>query len=163
MKIVRVMALGALVVMLAIGAIACSDDDDDGGDEPQASATTESGTAGSPTASGTTASPTVSGGSEDGLTITATDFSFSPAALTIDGATDNTITLNNTGDAPHTINIYYDAGYTDALADTGNVSPGTSSQVTVESNSVEEAPELFFRCNIHPQQMEGRITVELGP
>jgi plastocyanin len=138
-RITVTLVLGSL---LALGAWACGDDDDDGGDEPRATSTT------------------ASAGGGDEVAITAEDFSFSPARLTISGASDTTITLNNTGDVPHTLNVYYDEGYTDLLRETGNVSPGANGELTIESDSIVEAPALFFRCNIHPQQMEGTITVE---
>jgi plastocyanin len=149
MQLVRMAALGAALVILAAGALACGDDDDDdGGDDVQATATSGSGAPGSPTAAA------------DEVTVTAADFSFSPSALTISKTSNTTITLNNTGDVPHTIDIYYDAGYTDALDDTGNVSPGASGEVTIDSHSIEAAAELFFRCNVHPDQMEGTIRVD---
>jgi plastocyanin len=148
MRFLRTAAFGAVLLILAVGALACGDDDDDGGDgggdEPQATSTT--GGAG--------------GGDEDEVVVTAADFSFSPAALTISGASNTTITLNNTGDVPHTMNVYYNEGYTDLLRDTGNVSPGTSRELTIESDSIVQAPQLFFRCMLHPEQMEGTITVE---
>jgi plastocyanin len=155
MQFMRLAALGAVLVMLAVGVLACADDDgDDGSDEPRATSTTGS----APRATSPTAD--ADGASGDEVTITAEDFSFSPAALTINGASDTTITLNNTGDLPHALTIYYDEGYTDLLRNTGNVSPGASGELTIESDSIVEAPDLFFRCSIHPQQMQGTITVE---
>jgi plastocyanin len=166
MKFVRPAALGAFMLALAIAALACGGDDDDddtngAADEPLPTATR--GTAASPT-TGAGGSPTggatqpAAGGDE--VAVTAADFSFSPSTFSISGASDTTITLTNTGDLPHTIHVYYDAAYTDLLTDTGNVSAGETGEVTIESNSIESAPELFFRCNIHPSQMQGTITVE---
>jgi plastocyanin len=156
MQLVRMAALGAALVLVAGGALACGDDDDnggdDGGDEPRATATAGS----TPQATSANGSPAAGG---DAVTITAADFSFSPAATTVDGTTDTTITLNNTGDLPHTLHVYYDAAYTDLHSNTGNVSPGASEEVSVTAHSVEAAQELFFRCNVHPDQMEGTITV----
>jgi len=161
MRLMPMAALAAAITMLSIGAIACGDDDDDDGadngdpTQPAAAATaTQEPELTEPTAE---ASEPAGGAA---VRVTAADFSFSPASLTIDGASDTTITLDNAGSTPHTMNVYYDAGYTDALRDTGNVSPGASGELTIESNSVEQAPELFFRCEIHPSQMEGTIAVQ---
>ena len=88
MKLVRILALGATVMILAAGAVACGDDDDGdddngGGTTPSAqptsppSASTPPGAASSPT----TAAPTEPAGAVS-ISVTAADFSFTPSALT---------------------------------------------------------------------------------
>ncbi len=183
MKLARMAAIAAGLLVLTLAAVACGGDGDDNGDEgdatqPAATSTRAVATAPppepteapeateevkatetsapAPTATATTA-PTV-----DALTVNAGDFAFNPNALSVDGANDTAITLNNTGGAPHSMKIYRDAGYGDAVAgaDTDLVSAGASGSLTLTSTNIGAATQLFFRCEVHPSQMEGTIAVE---
>ena len=80
----------------------------------------------------------------------------------MNGANDTTITLTNTGVAPHTMKVYRDQGYTDAVpgAETQPVAGGASDDFTLTSASIGGATQLFFRCTIHPAQMQGTIAVQ---
>jgi plastocyanin len=99
------------------------------------------GYGGSPT-SGKTADPlTIEEGTGDG-------FAFSPSSLTVRRG--QTITLDNTGDAPHTFTI------ADEGIDVTN-NPGQVRKVTVDL-----APGTYpFVCRFHRDRgMEGTLTVE---
>ena len=73
------------------------------------------------------------------------DFTFRPDCLSVD--TGATITLENTGDAPHTFTV----GDTDLDA---NVDPGGSDEVRFEVD-----PGIYsVTCTFHPQ-MEATVTV----
>jgi plastocyanin len=169
MKIVRPAALGALLLALCIAAIACGDDDDDGdtngaADEPLPTATR--GTTASPT-TGSESTPsgeaTAAGGNGgETVAVTAADFSFNPADFTVSGDSDTTIEVTNSGNTPHTLTIYSDAEFTEAVdgATTDSLSSGDSESFTLTAAQVAGAASLFFRCEVHPTQMQGEITVQ---
>ena len=160
MKFVRLAALGAAMLALGIAVISCGDDDDDDangvGDEPLPTATR--GTAASPTAGAVETQP--SGGAT--VTVTAADFSFSPAKFAVSGASDTEIEVTNGGSAPHTLTIYRDQEFSDAVngATTDRLSGGDTESFTLASSDIAGATQLFFRCEVHPSQMQGEITVE---
>jgi plastocyanin len=70
-----------------------------------------------------------------------------------------TVEVTNTGTAPHTFTVYSDEEYTEAVegADTGNISGGGTGEFTT---TFDEAGNYFFRCDIHPTQMEGELIVQ---
>jgi plastocyanin len=181
MKLTRFAALGAVATILAASAAACGGDgaeEDDAtsvpaatatsADAPAATATTEApaatATGEDPAATATTQAPaataTQPAAGPEARAVTAADLSFTPSTFTINGAVDTTITLTNSGALPHTIHVYRDQAYPDAVADTGNVSGGGTGEVTIASADIGDAAQLFFRCNIHPVAMQGTITVE---
>jgi plastocyanin len=190
MKLVRGAALAAGLMVLGVAALACGGDDDDGDSdeatEPAATSTraatsTPAGTS-TPLAEDTAepAAPTTAPAPApttapapppttapappriDTLTVSAGDFAFSPSALTVSGANDTAITVTNTGVTPHTMKVYRDQGYTDALAgaETQPITGGASGGFTLTSASIGGAAQLFFRCTIHPAQMVGTIAVQ---
>jgi plastocyanin len=95
-----------------------------------------------------------SGGTRKQLTITARDFSFSADAVNVAKGDTIGITFKNSGSATHTLTFYSDAAYANAIAggDTGSVSAGATTTLTVTADV-----GLFYRCNIHPAQMQGQI------
>jgi plastocyanin len=158
-NIARTAALSAVVLLLAVAAAGCGDDDENG-DDGGAQAARPSA---SPTTGVIAGSPTASGGAPAGeVAVTAADFSFTPPNFSVSGGSDTTITLTNSGNVSHTLNIYTDADYTQAIdgAATGRVSPGASGEFTLTSAQVGSATELYFRCEVHPLAMTGEITVE---
>lgn len=174
-------ALCAGLATLALIAAACggdgSDDDDaaptatrpaatatrEAQDTPTAAddtatpALTAEPTAAPPTVPPPTAAPII-----DMLTVTAADFAFSPGAITVNGARDTRITLTNAGAAPHTMTVYRDAGFTQGIpaAQTQPISGGASADFTLTSSDIGGATQLFFRCEVHPSQMQGTIAVQ---
>jgi plastocyanin len=143
MKWMRIVAV-ALVCAFGIALVACGDDDDG------------SGGADATTAPASTTGDAVGDGSE--ITVEAADFAFVPATLEAPVGEEVTIVVENTGTAPHTMTIYRDEGYSDPLegGDTDNISAGGTAELTV---TFSEGATHFFRCEIHPAQMEGTITV----
>jgi len=156
MKLIRIAALGAAAIILSVGAVACGDDNDagdnGGGLTPSAQPTNPPVT----TPEATAIEPA---GEDAGLAVTAADFSFTPAALEATAGEAVTVTLTNGGDLPHTLTVYEDDAYTTAVAgaDTGTIAGGGEGEFTV---TFEEAKAYYFRCEIHPSQMQGTITVE---
>jgi plastocyanin len=134
--------------------MACGgDDDDSGGTATQpAGATTRGST------DGASATPTQDngGGGATFVEIDAADFSFSPSEVSAAAGIDLDIVISNTGQATHTFNLYRDAGYTQPVedAETGNI----FSETVDEFHVTLDAGEYFFRCEIHPQQMQGTLT-----
>ena len=90
------------------------------------------------------------------LTIMVHGRSFSPGQLTLAAGATATITLQNTSADRHTLTVYLGAKPEGTVVgDTGEVAPGDTGQVTLLFMSGVHA----FRCNIHPQQMQGVIDV----
>ena len=135
MKLVRLASVMTLAVLL-VAVAACGDDDEDGG-EP---ATTDDDV-----------------GTAEEVSVEAADFSFDPAELTVP-AGEVTVKLANSGQASHTLTVYADEEFSEAVegADTENVSAGEEGEFTVAF----EAGEYFFRCELHPGQMQGTLTAE---
>lgn len=124
-------------------------------------AATKASTAGnaSPTAGQTSSSGSTTpagGGAQKTLTITAKDFSFSADSLDVSKGDTIAITFKNTGQATHTLTFYEDDAHTTAIAgaDTGSVSGGATKTLSVTAGT-----GLYYRCNIHPTQMEGEIEI----
>jgi plastocyanin len=85
------------------------------------------------------------------LTLETRDFFFSPTALTGAAGEEATISISNTGDAPHTFTIE-DADIDEELQ------PGDEVEVSV---TFPESGTLDFICRFHVGQgMEGTLTVE---
>lgn len=139
-----------LLLVFALALTACGGDDDDdatGGD--------------------TTATPSQAAGDDGGddggnavtfVEIDAADFSFSPDAVDVAADTELTFVLANTGSAPHTLDVYTDEGYSEPVegASTGNVPGGT----VRDFKATLAAGDYFFRCELHPGQMQGTITAQ---
>ena len=162
-RLLRILGVVLVGGTLAIGLAACGDDDDDGDDgdttpavSTQPAAATEP--AGDPTeADGGATEP--AGGGVENLTVTAADFSFSADADSVAPGTVVEVAFSNSGAAPHTLTFYTDAEYTEPIpaGDSGQVSAGASVNFTFEAPDDGTA---FYRCELHPAQMEGELAIE---
>ena len=133
----RLRWLMALLAVVALLGAACGDDGTDQVD-------------GDDTGAPTVESPADDGDGTDGGTDTVelADFEFVPADLTV--ASGTTLTLENTGQAPHTFTIS-DEGIDE------QVDAGQSGEVTIDL----DAGEYDFVCTFHEAQgMVGTLTVE---
>ena len=92
--------------------------------------------------------------------MTARDFEFGPDEIKASNGETLNLTLSNQGATPHTFTVYRDQDYTQPLsgADTGLVDAGGTKQIsfTVPADS----GDLYFRCTVHPTQMQGEIKIE---
>lgn len=97
---------------------------------------------------------TASSGTPKQLIITAKDFFFSADAVDVAKGDTIAVTFKNSGAAAHTLAFYSDGPYKNAIAggDTGSVSGGATKTLTVAADV-----GLFYRCNIHPTRMQGKI------
>jgi plastocyanin len=140
MKLLRISLLLSASALLIGAVAACSDDDDD---EAEPAATT---------------APADGGGGGDSVIVEGKDFSFDPSTFTVAAGKEVTVTLNNTGNPPHTLTVYTDEDYKDPVdgADTENVDGGDSGEFT----ATFEGGEYYFRCEIHPAQMTGEFEAE---
>jgi plastocyanin len=114
---------------------ACGDDDD--GREPAITAT--------PSGGGT-------------ITVQAQDNNYSETELEATAGDEVTIVLDNRGANQHTLTMYTDAQYSQQLAEAGSgiVAGGANSSF----DFTFDAGTYFFRCEVHPTQMEGTLTAE---
>jgi len=144
MRLFRVWTAIPVALLAVVTVAACGDDEKDSG--------------GSTTAPAATTPAGDGNGGADEYTITAKDFSFSPIESDVK-AGEAIVTLNNTGEVFHTMTVYADDQYAEAVegADTENVAAGESGEFTI---TFEEGAEYFFRCELHPTQMTGELTVE---
>jgi plastocyanin len=148
MRTLKVCSLLLSAALLTMAAACGGDDDDDGGGDQTAAATSPAG--GAATSAG--------GGEVTFVEADAFDFGFEPSSLSVAAGTELTFAIANTGAAPHTFTLYADDGYEEPVdgADTGNMPDGTVGEFTVTL----EAGDYFFRCELHPTQMEGALTAE---
>ena len=99
-------------------------------------------------------------GSGGGLNVAARDFLFDPNKLSAKPGETITINFKNDGSTTHTFTLYTDEDHTKTVAngDSGPVSAGGSKTLTVSLAS--DSGDLYFRCEIHPTQMTGEISVD---
>ena len=135
--------------ILTLAAAACG-----GGAYSGGAAATET-----PAAATRAVAPTpAAGGGETTVDVDAADYDFDPAAFTVPAGEDVTMTLTNTGAAPHTLTVYRDAEFSEPVqgAETGSVSGGSEDSFTATFG----AGEYHFRCEIHPTLMQGEFEAE---
>ena len=127
---IRMLALAAVGPLLLLAACSSSDDN----------ATTTAKPSQTTSASGGAAQP-------QAITVTAVDFSLSPATITASAGQVINVTFKNNGSTTHSFTV----GTTDvALADSGASSSGS---FTAAAQTIE------FHCKFHPTQMMGTITM----
>jgi plastocyanin len=99
------------------------------------------------------------GGGATSVTITAKDFSFDPDEATVDAGQAVTFTLKNEGSASHTLTFYSDGDFTQPIdgATTERVAGGGSGEFTT---TFATAGDVYFRCEVHPTQMKGEVSVQ---
>ncbi len=148
MNIARI-ALAGLACIVLVTAAACGDDDDD------PNGPTDTGSTPNVATTQDNVEPT---SPEPDVSVVATDFAFAPSTLEASAGEAVTITFQNDGAAPHTMTVYEDEEYETPLAgaDTQQVAAGASGGLTV---TFPDAQTYFFRCEVHPTQMEGTIDV----
>ncbi len=144
---VLALVMGFFIVVLAVtflGAFASTRSDDE--------------EEGAPTASETPAPS----GNGNGLAVTLEDNSFNPDALTVPAGQSVTINITNAGAAIHNMRIAgadneFDSA-DDAESDPQIVPGGQDAVITWDSPA--EPGEIDFRCDFHPTEMTGTITVQ---
>ena len=87
------------------------------------------------------------------------DFAFNPNAFEAPQGRVFNITAKNSGSTRHTLNVYKDAAFATPLTPDSHVevAPGATEGLFVKFDAVAT---YYFRCEIHPQQMQGQITVK---
>ncbi|MBA3552084.1 MAG: cupredoxin domain-containing protein [Actinobacteria bacterium] len=92
-----------------------------------------------------------------GATLAANGIAFDVSELTVPGGGDVTITFDNMEAVPHNVAVYTDQSASEAIF-TGEVITGPTS---VDYTFAAPDPgEYFFRCDIHPTEMQGTLIVE---
>ena len=148
------MVIGFLLVALAltfVGAFAAVGDDDDGGEA-----------ATSATPGGETSAPTGDGNGGGNIAISMGDNFFDPNEITVDAGASATFDITNAGTAIHNMRIAGpDGEYStddDAVSDPQLVTGGGTA--TLAWDAPGDAAEIPFRCDFHPTDMVGTITVQ---
>jgi plastocyanin len=136
-----ILALAALCVL----AVACGDDDDDTGTD-----------GGNETDAATTAPAGNGNGEEPDVSITIEGSAFNPDEFTVPADGDVVIGITNEDTIAHTFTVYTDAEFTEMQGTTLPLDGGAGDTVF----GTFPAGEYFFRCEIHPAQMQGSFTAE---
>lgn len=148
MKFASITLLGAALIASA-ALVGCGDDDDDDGDAAPTQA---------PAATSPAGEATEPAGAGETITITAQNIAYSTSEITLTAGESTTIVLDNRDEVQHTITLYEDQDFTEAVpdADTGLVAGGSQGEIEV---TLDDAEQHFFRCEVHPDQMQGVINV----
>lgn len=96
----------------------------------------------------------------DDLKITATDFAFASNLTAIHpGAPGVDVFFENKGAAPHTVTFYTDPDFKTKLegADSGTIAAGQSTGFPFSVPT--GVTTVYYRCEVHPSQMKGQLTV----
>lgn len=148
---------GALLSALAVAACGGDDNEDTGDNQSPAATTGAAGTrtpaATSPGSAGNDQTPPAGG--ENTVNVKTQNFAFDPAEITVPAGEPITFNFTNADSVRHTFTLYLDEGYTQAI-DGGSASADTP-EITV---SFVDPGDYFFRCEVHPTQMEGVLTAE---
>jgi plastocyanin len=94
---------------------------------------------------------------EDPFAIEATDNAFDKNRLVAPPETEVTFTLTNAGANPHNLSFYESSGGAELA--TGEIISGGAAQVTFTTPALGE---YYFQCDVHPDQMNGVLSVEAG-
>lgn len=148
--------LAALVLAAALLVAAACSGDSDGGETPAGGGETPTGGGETPAAGQT---PT-GGGATAEISMIPT-IQFDTSELTVAADTDVTITADNTDPGiSHNFAVYSSRDAADsgeeALAATETCAGSCTDEVTLNLT----AGEYFFRCQVHPSQMTGTLTVQ---
>jgi plastocyanin len=143
MQIVRILITFGVLLVLSTAAIACGDDDDDDGtgDDNGGDATTGASD---------------DGGGGESLVVTIIDFSYDPEEFAVPAGEEVTFEVANDDDVSHTFTVYRDAEFNRI----GDVSVQVDAGEGGEGTATFEAGEYFFRCELHPSQMQGSFVAE---
>jgi plastocyanin len=114
----------------------------------------------SPTAGGESPTPTGGGGSE--FAITMGDNTFDPKEITVSAGATVKFSLTNSGVAIHNMRVAgednkFDST-DDAVSDPNLVTGGSTG--TLEWTAPSSPGVIDFRCDFHPTDMNGKITVQ---
>ncbi len=96
------------------------------------------------------------------IIIEARDFSFVPDRAESQDTT-VTIELRNTGAEHHSLTVYESDDYTEPVEDAVIESLAAGETATVSFDVPEGATTLNFRCEIHPDRMNGELAVGGSP
>ena len=151
------MVRGFAVMFVAVAlAAACGGGDSKKSSTPAAGATTA---ATKPAAASTPAASTTKRTQVDMLNATAKDFSFTLGLTSIHpGVPGVDVTFKNDGSTTHTLTFYEDSGFTKKLNGSGNIAAGQTAGFPFAPSA--NATSVFYRCDIHPTQMKGELTVK---
>src|ERR1700687_5022798 len=130
--LIRILALAAFGPLLLLAACSSSDDN---------ATTTTTKASQTTSASGGAAQPQV------GITVTAVDFSLSPATITASAGQLINVTFKNNGSVTHSFTV--------GSTDVGVIAGGASGS----GNFSAAAMTVEFHCKFHPTQMKGTITI----
>ena len=149
-----------LLSLLIAATIACGDDDevDPQPEDTSPAATREDDETPEATGDGTGGPTGAATGLDDEVQVQADDFRFNPETFSLPAGVLSKIEVRNVGAAPHTLTVYSDEEYSSAVsgADTGTIGAGEDASIETTFDS----GQYFFRCEIHPTQMEGEFTAQ---
>jgi plastocyanin len=158
MTLTRIIAGLLLLAAVSFGLIACGDDDDAAGDQTPA-ATTAAADGGDETSAATSPGAgndnTPAAGGGNSVDVKTEDFAFHPDEITVPAGEPITFNFTNADSSPHTFTLYVDEEFTQAID--GGSATESAPQITV---AFVAPGEYYFRCKVHPSQMQGELTAQ---
>lgn len=91
--------------------------------------------------------------------LVAQDVSFDKEEITVAAGSEVSLTLTNRDQAPHDFALYRSDAAEEAIF-VGEIFSGPDAERTYEFTAPEEPGEYYFRCDVHPGQMNGTFIVE---
>jgi len=83
------------------------------------------------------------------------NFAFDPAEITVPAGEPVTFNFTNADSVPHTFTLYLDEEFTEAID--GGSATESNPKITV---AFVAPGEYYFRCEIHPTQMQGELKAQ---
>lgn len=156
MNLTRLLLVVLVGAVLTVALVACGDDDDDNGNGEGTPAATDDGDQSpSPTRTVSEGNDFTPQPAENQVNVTTRNFAFDPPEISVPAGEPVTFNFTNEDSVPHTFTLYLDEDYTQAI-DGGSADADTP-EISV---SFVDPGEYYFRCEVHPGQMQGELTAE---
>lgn len=153
MRLLRIIPVVFAAVVIGAGLVACGDDDDDTGGDGSPTATESPAAATSPGTSGNDETPPAAGGNV--VDVKAENFAFDPAEITVPAGEPVTFRFTNADSVSHTFTLYTDEAFENPIG--GGSATVQEPEITV---SFIDPGEYYFRCELHPSQMQGELKAQ---
>ncbi len=156
MKVWHFFAIAALPLVLLLGLVIWSSARTNGA----APLSTATAAAVQPTAAAPPGTQQPSGGGAS-VTIVAKNLAFDQTDITVKAGQEVTVTFDNQDNGiPHNIHFAMDSGYSQTIDNAKtDVATGPAKQ-TLTFTAPAQPGSYFFRCDVHPTQMKGTLTVQ---
>jgi plastocyanin len=154
MRLLRIVPVILAAVVIGAGLVACGDDDDDTGGDGSPAATESPAAATSPGTDGNDETPPATG-ADNVVDVKTENFAFDPAEITVPAGEPVTFRFTNADSVSHTFTLYTDEEFENPIG--GGSATEQEPEITV---SFVDPGEYYFRCELHPSQMQGELKAQ---